>query len=204
MQSHGKQFNQTASQTAGPYVHIGLMPAQIGLSLGDGDLGTDIAGPHAQGELITVQGHIIDKTGTPIKDGVIEIWQANAQGVFADQDGKERIEKGFRGWGRTMCDFKTGLWQFKTIKPGMTKSADGAEHAPHISLWILARGINKGLNTRLYFEDEQNDTDPVLGLIEWRKRRETLIAKRLADASETTYQFDVILQGSQETVFFDV
>ena len=78
--------------------------------------------------------------------------------------------------------------------------------APHVNLWIVARGINIGLNTRLYFADEQeaNQRDPVLNLNEWEVRRQTLIARREQRGSETVYIFDIHLQGENETVFFDV
>ena len=78
--------------------------------------------------------------------------------------------------------------------------------APHLNLWIVARGINIGLNTRMYFSDEQaaNETDPVLNLIEWEVRRNTLIGKREKRGNEVVYTFDVFLQGEKETVFFDV
>jgi protocatechuate 3,4-dioxygenase alpha subunit len=78
--------------------------------------------------------------------------------------------------------------------------------APHINLWIVARGINLGLNTRLYFSDEgeANAKDPVLNLIEWEVRRKTLIAQREARDGKVVYRFDIRLQGDGETVFFDI
>ncbi len=78
--------------------------------------------------------------------------------------------------------------------------------APHVNLWIVARGINIGLNTRMYFSDEQeaNASDPVLNLIEWEVRRQTLIGHKETRNGETVYHFDIYLQGEKETVFFDV
>ena len=80
--------------------------------------------------------------------------------------------------------------------------------APHINAWIVARGINIGLNTRIYFSDEAeaNAKDPVLNLIEWEARRKTLIAERATerDGGSAVYRFDIRLQGENETVFFDV
>lgn len=83
---------------------------------------------------------------------------------------------------------------------------DGRPMAPHLNLWIVARGINIGLNTRLYFADEQaaNASDPVLNLIEWETRRSTLLAQREQRGDETIYRFDIWLQGEKETVFFDI
>ena len=73
--------------------------------------------------------------------------------------------------------------------------------APHISLWIVARGINIGLNTRMYFPDTDNSADPLLTRIEHQNRVPTLIAEKEADG---VYRFDIYLQGEKETVFLDV
>ena len=83
---------------------------------------------------------------------------------------------------------------------------DGRTMAPHVNLWVVARGINIGLNTRMYFSDEQdaNQADPVLNLIEWEVRRQTLIAQREVRGTEIVYRFDIYLQGENETVFFDI
>lgn len=197
---------ETASQTAGPYVHIGLVPSDTGIEIYDHELGRDIAGPNAKGERIRVEGRLIDGNGAALKDGLIEVWQANAAGVYAHPESSGDVEEDFRGWGRVIADFDSGAWSFETVKPGAGPGRSGARQAPHISLWIVARGINIGLNTRLYFEDEAdaNAADPVLNLIEWERRRATLIAKRTERDGQTVYRFDIRLQGEEETVFFDI
>ena len=196
-------LRETASQTAGPYVHIGLAPGAAGFDIYGTELGHDITGPNAKGERIRVEGRVIDGMGAPIKDVLIEVWQANADGHYAHPEGGGPVEDGFRGWGRVISDFETGEWGFDTVKPGQTRGRDVGPQAPHLNLWIVARGINVGLNTRLYFGDEveANAADPVLNLIEWEHRRATLIAERDSDG---TYRFDICLQGDRETVFFDV
>ena len=95
---------------------------------------------------------------------------------------------------------------FETIKPGVVQGRKGRPMAPHINLWIVAHGINLGLNTRLYFSDEAeaNAKDPVLNLIEWEVRRKTLIAQRETRDGKVIYRFDIRLQGEGETVFFDI
>jgi len=197
---------ETASQTAGPYVHIGLVPSDTGIEIYDHELGRDIAGPNAKGERIRVEGRLIDGNGAALKDGLIEVWQANAAGVYAHPESSGDVEEGFRGWGRVIADFDSGAWFFETVKPGAGPGRSGARQAPHISLWIVARGINIGLNTRLYFDDEEaaNAKDPVLNLIEWHNRRPTLIAKRSERDGKVVYRFDIRLQGEGETVFFDI
>ncbi len=222
-------LKESASQTAGPYVHIGLAPGAAGFKIYKQELGRDIAGPNAKGERIRVEGVVIDGTGSPVKDALLEAWQANAAGVYAHPESAGDVEEGFRGWGRVITDFDTGEWGFDTIKPGpvpargaMTAVRPAAEEeevdahgrghqglramAPHINLWIVARGINIGLNTRIYFSDEEeaNAKDPVLNLIEWERRRATLIAKRTERKGKVVYRFDIRLQGEDETVFFDI
>lgn len=198
-------LKETPSQTAGPFVHIGLAPGAAGFDIYEHELGFDIAGPNAKGERIRIEGLVIDGTGNPIKDVMLEAWQANSQGHYAHPEGGP-VEDGFRGWGRVITDFETGEWAFETIKPGAVQEPDGRMMAPHISLWLVARGINIGLNTRLYFEDEAeaNAADPVLNLIEWETRRPTLIAKRTEGKGVPVYRFDIHIQGEDETVFFDI
>ncbi len=199
-------LKETPSQTAGPYVHIGLAPGAAGFDIYDQELGKDIAGPNAAGERITVEGIVIDGTGSPIKDVLLEAWQANADGNYAHPEGGGDVEDGFRGFGRVITEFETGEWTFDTIKPGPVPGRSGTTQAPHINLWVVARGINLGLNTRVYFEDEAeaNAADPVLNLIEWENRRATLIAKRSDRDGKTVYRFDIRVQGDGETVFFDI
>ena len=201
-------LRETASQTAGPYVHIGLAPGAAGFQLFEKELGTDIAGPNAKGERITVEGIVTDGTGAPVKDVLIEVWQANAAGIYASPADRrsDAVEDGFRGWGRVISDFTTGVWTFDTVKPGVVPGRGGRPMAPHLNLWIVARGINIGLSTRMYFDDEAeaNAKDPVIALVEQADRRATLIARREDRDGTPVYRFDIRLQGENETVFFDV
>ncbi len=201
-------LKETASQTAGPYVHIGLIPNQAGFDIFENNFGAAVAGPNAKGERICIEGQVFDGTGTPLRDVLIETWQANAAGRYnhpADRQDKP-LDPDFRGWGRAGSDFKTGLYRLETVKPGIVQGRRGWPMAPHINFWIVARGINIGLNTRMYFADEAeaNANDPVLKLIELEPRRKTLIAERERRGGETVYRFDIILQGENETVFFDI
>jgi protocatechuate 3,4-dioxygenase alpha subunit len=199
-------LKETPSQTAGPFVHIGLAPGAAGFDIYAHELGGDIAGPNAAGERIRVEGLVIDATGSPVKDVLLETWQANAAGVYAHPESTGDVEDGFRGFGRVITNFDSGEWAFDTIKPGPVAGRSGSVQAPHINLWIVARGINVGLNTRIYFEDEAaaNAVDPVLNVIEWENRRATLLAKRSERNGQIIYRFDICLQGDNETVFFDI
>ena len=77
--------------------------------------------------------------------------------------------------------------------------------APHILVWIVARRINLGLLTRLYFEDEvaANAKNTGLRLIEQPERHKILIARCVRGVGANTYVLDITLQGAEETVFFD-
>ena len=201
-------LKETASQTAGPYVHIGLIPHQAGFDIFQNNFGNVVAGAATKGERIVIEGRVFDGTGTPVRDALVEIWQANADGRYnhpADRQ-KKALDPDFRGWGRTGADFKTGIYTFETVKPGAVIGRHTRMMAPHINVWIVSRGINIGLHTRMYFSDEAdaNATDPVLNLIEQEERRQTLIAKRTSRDGKIVYMFDIVLQGDNETVFFDV
>ncbi len=139
----------------------------------------------------------------PLKDAMVEIWQADASGLYnSPSDLRGSADPDFTGWGRCPTGAETGEYVFETIKPGRVPFKDGRLMAPHITVWIVARGINVGLQTRMYFPDEAeaNAQDPVLLRIEHRQRVETLIAS--VDGS--VYTFDIHLQGEKETVFLDI
>jgi len=199
------RLRETPSQTAGPYVHIGAAPTVAGLAgVYPQDPGSGpLYAKGARGQPIVVTGRILDGAGAPLRDAVVEIWQADGEGLYpSPAETRGTADPAFRGWGRCATDGQDGRFSFDTVKPGPVPFGDGRMQAPHIAFWIVARGINIGLHTRMYFpeEAEANAADPVLGRIEHPARRETLIARLEADA----YLFDVRLQGDGETVFLDI
>ena len=197
-------LKETPSQTGGPYVHIGLMPNFVGLHGAHAeDLGSSMINDKTKGERIVNEGRDIDGAGEPLRDCVVENRQAEATRLYpGPSEPRGSADPNFTGWGRAAADPQSGVFRFNTIKPGRLPFPDGRSQAPHVSLWIVARGINVGLNTRLYFDDEAeaNAADPILARIEHRSRVETLIAKRSGD----TFTLDIHLQGPDETVFFDI
>ncbi|WP_201742268.1 protocatechuate 3,4-dioxygenase subunit alpha [Mangrovicoccus ximenensis] len=197
-------LKESPSQTAGPYVHIGCVPTFAGLEgVYPEDLGAKMITGDAKGERITLKGRVIDGSGTPLRDVMVEAWQADADGLFnSPAETRGTADPAFTGWGRQPGDGETGVYTFETVKPGRVPFPDGRLQAPHITLWIVARGINLGLMTRCYFEDETeaNAEDPILARVEHKVRIPTLMAKREGD----TYTFDIHLQGDNETIFFDV
>ena len=195
---------ETPSQTAGPYVHIGLTPNFCDISgVYDTDLGTEMVNAKTLGERITVTGHIFDGGGALVRDAVIEIWQADSAGLYnSPSEMRGAADPNFTGWGRCPTRAEDGVYSFETVKPGRVPFKDGRKMAPHITFWIVARGINIGLHTRMYFpeETEANAADPLLSRIEHRERGATMIATREGAACH----FDIHLQGPKETVFLDI
>ena len=176
-------LHATTSQTVGPYLHIGLTWLIIEKLAPDG----------VAGERVTITGRIVDGDGKPVDDAAVEIWQANAEGKYGD--------KGFRGFGRSATD-EQGRFRFETIKPGRVPGPGGKLQAPHIGVNVFMRGQLKQLVTRIYFpNDPANAGDPVLALVP-AERRGTLIAKQAAGKPDAL-EWNVILQGKDETVFFD-
>ncbi|SDR48394.1 protocatechuate 3,4-dioxygenase subunit alpha [Pseudovibrio sp. Tun.PSC04-5.I4] len=197
-------LKESPSQTAGPYVHIGCTPNFIGnTGIFKEDLGAKMVNQLTKGKRVTVKGRVFDGTGTALKDAMLEIWQADADGLHnSPSEPRGEADPNFTGWGRQPVNIDSGEFCFETVKPGGVPFPDGRAQAPHISFWIVARGINVGLNTRMYFpeDEEANAADPYLSRIEHRVRVQTLIAQKTGDA----YVFDIHLQGDNETVFFDI
>ncbi len=203
-----QELKETPSQTGGPYVHIGLMSNQAGIEVFEHSFNNQLVKAETQGERIRLEGQVFDGLNLPLRDVLVEIWQADANGVYpsqADTQGKQ-ADPNFLGWGRAAANFETGVWSFDTIKPGAVPGRQGTQQAPHIALVIFARGINLGLHTRVYFDDEAeaNAKDPLLNGIEWAPRRQTLIAKREERDGQVVYRFDIRIQGEKETVFLDI
>ena len=197
-------LKETPSQTAGPYVHIGLTPnySEIG-GVYEADLGSVMVNDKTLGERITVTGRVLDGAGAPVKDAVLEIWQADSAGLYnSPSELRGTADPNFTGWGRCPTNSTDGVFRFETIKPGRVPFKDGRKMAPHITVWIVARGINIGLHTRMYFpeETEANAEDPLLARIEHKDRLATLIATK----EGSVYTFDIHLQGDKETVFLDI
>ena len=181
----------SGQQTVGPYLHIGL----------DWLTTRDIAGRGVKGERVKIAGRLIDGDGAGVGDGLVEIWQANAAGKYAHPEDKQNkpLERGWRGFGRIPTDVKGGF-EFNTIKPGRVPGPDGKLQAPHLVVAVFMRGLLKHLATRIYFPDEPANTeDPILKLVP-AARRATLMARR---AGKNALEWNVILQGKNETVFFD-
>lgn len=187
----------TPSQTVGPFFHLALDRAEwADLTTGD-----------PQGERIVIEGRVTDGDGAPVGDACLELWQANAAGRYAHPDDTRTdkpLDPHFRGFGRVSTD-AGGNFRFTTIQPGAVPGRGNALQAPHIAVALFARGLLKPLYTRIYFAgDPANDADPVLQSIDDQARRRTLIAARRDGSGPSTWHLDIVMQGENETVFFDI
>ena len=180
----------TASQTVGPYLHLGLT---------DRGSVARVAGEGIPGERISLIVRVLDGNRTPVPDAMIELWQADAAGKYRDH---ASVDPAFRGFGR-LATGADGSCTFETIKPGRVPWKDGRAQAPHINVSVLGRGLLKRLATRIYFAgDPANEEDAVLALVT-EDRRRTLLAH--SDSTKPgNWIFEVRLRGEGETVFFDV
>jgi protocatechuate 3,4-dioxygenase alpha subunit len=187
------RLQATTWQTVGPYFRIGL----------EWLFKDNLVDPDVAGERVEIVGRVLDGDGQPVPDAMLELWQANSQGRYAHpEDAQEKlIEKGFQGFGR-IPTAEDGSFRFLTVKPGRVPGPEEKLQAPHIVVSVFMRGLLRRLITRIYFADEAaNSEDFALGLIE-PSRRATLIARK-SPRGEGLFEWDVVLQGPDETVFFD-
>jgi protocatechuate 3,4-dioxygenase, alpha subunit len=202
----------TPSQTVGPFLAIGL-------PWPDGPFVVPEGTPGA----VSISGLVLDGAGDPVPDALVETWQAAPDGSFAHPD-DPRVASGpatgngrpgarhaapgaagFRGFGRCPTD-RQGRYRILTLRPGPVPGLDGGTEAPHLDVSVFARGLLDRVVTRIYFPDEEaaNAADPVLAAIAAQDRRATLIAAAEPGSGRFDFRFDIRLQGSRETVFFDV
>lgn len=191
----------TPSQTVGPFFAYGMTPN--GKYDWNDAFTSNLVTPDTTGERIRIEGRVFDGDGKAVPDCMLEIWQADASGNFADpKDKRARPNSKFRGFGRCGTD-PNGGYAFDTVKPGQVADPDGKPQAPHILLAVFARGMLLHNYTRIYLDtDAANAADPVLALVP-SDRRATLIAKHSSGGSGV-YRFDIHLQGDNETVFFEI
>lgn len=190
--------DQSPSQTVGPYFHIGLIRRSEQMNV--------MANDQTRGQRILVRGKVIDGDGEPIPDAMLEVWQADASGIYGHPADKMQAnaDPAFEGFGRAPTD-DNGEYYFKTVKPGAIERDGDPTMAPHLNFRVFARGMLIHAYTRMYFPDEaENENDPVLQMVSDANRRATLIATEETSEDLPTFRFDVVLQGEKETVFFDL
>jgi protocatechuate 3,4-dioxygenase, alpha subunit len=187
----------TASQTVGPFFHDALLRPDAVRNV--------LVPPDAPGEHIRVEGRVYDGDRIAVADAMIEIWQANRHGRYHHpaEEGRPLLDPAFLGFGRCGTDAAGAYW-FDTVKPGRVAYDETRAQAPHICVAIVARGLLNHLFTRIYFADDRaNASDPILQRVP-AERRVALLAQRVMRVDRVVYVFDIVLQGANETVFFDL
>ena len=177
------------SQTVGPFFRIGLewLCAQ--------------PEPPAPDQ-VTVSGRVLDGAGDPVPDAMLELWYADPRGVYsaAPPTANSSSSACPAGFARIATDDR-GCYTFSLPKPGAVEFGDGRMQAPHVVILVFARGLLRHLITRMYFPDEPaNETDPLLQTVP-EDRRSSLVARARA-ANRNRLEWNVVLQGDGETVFF--
>ena len=179
----------TAAQTLGPFFNYAL-PQMADLT----------GGGKAEGRAIRFGGCVTDVNARPVRDALVEIWQANAAGRYAhpsDADETRALDPHFTGFGRVLTDAE-GCYAFTTVMPGAVPFEGNRWQAPHLSLAVFGAGLLRRMRTRAYFPDEpSNAEDPVLAAVP-AARRPLLIAR----SENGDYRFDIRLRGADETPFF--
>jgi protocatechuate 3,4-dioxygenase alpha subunit len=186
--------------TPSPYCTIGpFFPTQFADDCGDL---TQFEGKAARGQHICLTGRVVEDGNVPAANAIVEIWQADANGVFRHPLDRRcsEVDPGFFGWGRARTD-QQGRYRFRTVVPG----SYGARR-PHVNLMVLAIGLTRRLVTTVFFEDSAgNVEDPVLSCVKDAAARQRLFAVRdesLDVGLMPAFRFDVVLRGENETPFF--
>jgi protocatechuate 3,4-dioxygenase alpha subunit len=190
-------FPLTSSQTVGPFFAPALLREDARRNV--------LTRSETAGERIRIEGRVLDGDRVPVPDAMVEIWQANAHGRYnhpTDQ-GPAPLDPSFLGFGRSGTAEDGSYW-FETVKPGSVPFDRERLQAPHICVTVFSRGLLNHVVTRLYFEDEPSNTsDPVLQCVP-DERRATLLARRDPVGAGVVYRFDIVLQGTNETAFFNL
>ena len=172
--------------------------------------------PRAMGQLIVVTGQVLDEDGKPLRDLVLECWQANAAGKYVHHNDPSPvpIDPNFIGVGRVVTDAE-GRFRIRTIKPGgYAVPYDGEGQLagwwrpPHIHWSVLGRGFGSRLVTQMYFPGEPlNEMDLLLNSIRDRDARLRMISRFEPQLSTPDgalgFRFDIVLSGRRQTPFED-
>ena len=192
MENSKENLDETPFQTAGPFLHIGCMPNAIKINrIYQNDLGEIPFMNKKDADLITIEGSVFDGNGVALDDVMIETWQCDDHGVF-------RKHKGFT---RVITNFNTGDFNIKTVKPGYFKNKIGTKYTPHIIFWIVARGMNRPLITKMYFHLKELKKEEIFQELKDKDRISTLLPKR---HDGNNYEFNIHIQGKKETIFFEI
>ena len=184
-----------------------------GPAFGDDALGAldhDLTRQHGGeplGERIVVSGRVVDRDGRPVRNALVEIWQANPAGRYVHESDQHPapLDPNFTGAGRCLTDHD-GRYRFVTVKPGAYpwRNHPNAWRPAHIHFSLFGRAFTNRLVTQMYFPgDPLFDADPIFQSIRDEKARALLIST--LDWETTTpewalgYRFDIVLGGPSAT-----
>lgn len=191
MRLNRNKFLDTPSQTAGPFLHIGCTPDLIDINIFQENLNKFSFEKKPLKNFIKIHGKIFDGNDEPIKDAMIETWQCDEHGIFHKH----------KGFTRVITNFNTGKFTIKTVKPGYFKNKNCIKYSPHIIFWIVARGMNRPLITKMYFHPQELKKDEIYEKLEDKDRISTLLPKT---HNGNNYEFNIHIQGKKETIFFEI
>jgi protocatechuate 3,4-dioxygenase beta subunit len=183
--------------------------------LGDDRIGEDDFdltvghGGEPQGQRIVVHGRVIDGDGRPLRETLIEVWQANAAGRYRHQGDRHPapLDPHFEGFGRCLTD-ADGRYRFLTVRPGIYPWGNhfNAWRPAHIHFSLFGQAFAQRLVTQMYFPDDPMfDHDPIFNSVRDPRDRARLIGAFDWEATtperELGYRFDIVLRGREATPF---
>ncbi|HZR91327.1 MAG TPA: protocatechuate 3,4-dioxygenase subunit beta [Gaiellaceae bacterium] len=159
------------------------------------------------GERIIVSGRVLDEAGRPVRDTLVEIWQANAAGRYAHEVDRHPapLDPNFHGAGRCVTD-REGRYRFVTVKPGSYpwRNHPNAWRPAHIHFSLFGRAFSSRLVTQMYFPgDPLLAFDPIFQSVRDPKARERLVSRFDLDLTEPEwalgFAWDIVLRGPAST-----
>jgi protocatechuate 3,4-dioxygenase beta subunit len=188
-----------------PLIQVGAERSGPALGhLRPGELRSDLTGESTIGERITVSGRLLDTDGRPLRDSLVEIWQANAAGRYRHRWDRwpAALDPSFTGGGRTVTD-ADGRYEFLTIKPGPYPWGNhpNAWRPAHIHFSVMGTAFDQRLVTQMYFPgDPLFPHDPIFNSVRDPKLRELMIARFSIDRSQENwslaYEFDIVIDAT--------
>lgn len=198
------EMPQTLTEVTGPALGEGrVKPSDADLTAQHDD--------EPIGERIIVHGRVLEETGRPLRNTLVEVWQTNACGRYRhDRDRHPApLDPNFSGIGRCLTDDE-GRYRFVTVKPGAYPwgNHDNAWRPAHIHFSLFGRAFVQRLITQMYFPgDPLFFQDPIFHSVRDEHARQRMISE--FDLAETipewalAFRFDLVLRGRDATPMED-
>jgi protocatechuate 3,4-dioxygenase alpha subunit len=180
------RLTPTPSQTLGPFFAYGFLSDEDNM----------LAGPDVLGERVTLTGTLKDSEGDAARDALIELWQADAAGLYPGYDAG--ADAAFKGFGRVLTD-ADGKFSFHTIMPGASAGQGNRKQAPHFAFGIFAGGLTRRVMTRVYPPNAEAVAEDDVAMSLDEVGRDSITAKH-SDAG--VLHIDIKLGGEDATAVF--